>query len=153
MLFLVSPSGTGTVTGVFLYSIYGPNSARCSSRNFSSPSNGNRDTALANNSLSFCTTSSRFGEDTWKSRGPGARYGPSLGTFRQINARAGSCGNGSCGNGSSTSPSNRDSASGTAFDFPATCLTVVKVLQRNSPPSKHIRHPACGIDGSMLEDQ
>ena len=82
----------------------------------------NRGTALATNSLSFCTmsTSSRFCEDTWKSRGLGARYGLSLGMFGQIDARAGSSGNGS----SSTSPNNRDSASGTTFNFPATWLTV-----------------------------
>ena len=108
--------------------MYGPISALCSSSNFAGSSNGKIDTAIENNALSLCTmpTSSRFREETWKSRGPGSRYGLSLRAFRQIDARAGSCGNGS----SSTSPNNRDNASGTTFYFPATCLTVKKKIWR-----------------------
>ena len=122
MLLLFSPSGTATVAGAVRCSLYGPNSALRSSCNFAGSTNGNIDTALENNALSLCTmsTSSRFCEETWKSRGPGSRHGISLGTFRQIVTRAGSYGNGS----SSTSPNNRDNASGTTFSFPATRLTV-----------------------------
>lgn len=89
---------------------------------FSGSSNGNRVTAPANSSLSFCTrsTSSRLCEDTWKLWGPGARYGVLLGTIQQIDATDGFCGNSS----SSTSPNNRDNGSGTKFDFSATCLAV-----------------------------
>ena len=58
-----------------------------------------------------------------------------LGTFRQIDARTGSCGNGS----SSNSPNIRDRASGTTFTFYRGVFNgKVKVLQRNSPTSNHI---------------
>ena len=68
------------------------------------------------------------------SLGPGVRYGLLLGTLRQIDARAGSC-----SNDSSSTPNNRDNASGTTFNFPVTCFTVKsKVLKCNSPTSKHI---------------
>ena len=84
----------------------------------------------------MCTisTASRFGEDTWKVRGPDERQGLLLGTLREIDVDASTSGNGQ----SSTSPNTRSNASGTTENVPHGMLSgKVQNLNNTNPTIKH----------------